>query len=72
MVTTFLIIALIAFALTIITKVLSYIFDIMDDFFPFTHGWYTAHEICEVISEFLFAGGILLLVITAFMHLIGG
>ena len=69
---TFLIIALFAGILTIITKVLSYIFDVIDDFRPFTQGWYTASGICEAISEFLFMGSILTLIISALMHLIGG
>lgn len=72
MATTFLIIALIAGILTIITKVLSYIFDVVDNFYPFTQGWYIASGVCEAISEFLFMGSILTLIISALMHLIGG
>lgn len=72
MATTFLVIALIAGILTIITKVLSYIFDVIDDFYPFTQGWYTASGICEVISEFFFMGSILSLVVAGIMYLIGG
>ena len=69
---TFLIIALFAGILTIITKVLSYIFDVIDDFRPFTQGWYTASGICEAISNFLFMDSILSLVVAAIMYLIGG
>lgn len=72
MATTFLIIALIAGILTVITKVLSYIFDVVDDFYPFTQGWYIASGACEAISEFLFMGSILTLIISALIHLIGG
>ena len=72
MATTFLIIALIAGILTVITKVLSYIFDVIDDFRPFTQGWYIASGICEAISEFFFMGSILTLIISTLMHLIGG
>ncbi len=69
---TFLIIALIAGILTIITKALSYIFDVIDDFYPFTQGWYTASIVCDGISEFLFMGSILTLIISTLIHLIGG
>lgn len=69
---TFLIIALIAGILTVITKVLSYIFDVVDDFRPFTSIWYNASGACEVISEFFFMGSILSLVVAAIMYLIGG
>ena len=72
MATTFLIIALIAGILTVITKVLSYIFDVVDDFYPFTQGWYIASGVCEAISEFLFMGSILSLVVATTMYLIGG
>lgn len=72
MATTFLIIALITGILTVITKVLSYIFDVVDDFRPFTSVWYNASGACEAISEFLFMGSILSLVVATIMHLIGG
>ena len=68
----FFVIALIAGTLTVIAKVLSYIFDVMDDFYPFTQGWYTASGICDGISEFFFMGSILSLVVAAIMYLIGG
>ena len=72
MTTTFLIIALIVGILTVITKVLSYIFDVIDDFRPFTSVWYNASSACEAISEFLFMGSVLTLIISALMYLIGG
>lgn len=47
-VNTLLIITLATFILTIIIKALSYIFDVIDDFYPFTQGWYTAAGVCEI------------------------
>jgi hypothetical protein len=72
MTTTFLIITLITGILTVITKVLSYIFDVIDDFCPFTFVWYDVSDVCEVISEFFFMGSILSLVVATIMYLIGG
>jgi hypothetical protein len=72
MTTTFLIITLIAGILSIITKVLSYIFDVVDDFRPFTTIWYNASGACEAISEFLFMGSILSLIVATIIYLIGG
>jgi hypothetical protein len=72
MTTTFLIITLIVGILSIITKVLSYIFDVVDDFRPFTSIWYNASGACEAISEFLFMGSILSLIVATIIYLIGG
>ena len=72
MVDIFLTVALFAAILTVFTKALSYIFEVMDDFFPFTKKWYIASNICETLSEFLFAGGVLTLIVAALIYLIGG
>lgn len=72
MATTFLIIAFIAGILTVITKVLSYIFDVVDDFYPFTSIWYNASGACEAISNFLFMDSILTLIVAGIIYLIGG
>lgn len=72
MVNTLLIITFVFAFLSLIGIVLSYIFDVIDDFRPFTSVWYNASAVCAVIAYLLFAGSVLTLIISGIIYLIGG